>query len=236
MYGSLGIGTEDSQEFGERVFRLEQFNQKRVFEIAVGDFHTLVLASGCNCTDPIDSSCQGQFTCEGGCNLYAWGFNIHGQCDGMPSEQSVLLPKIVPYFFVHGIQIQKIAARRSRSIAISNDDEVFEWGFVGSDLEGSEHQQFRKLCRLPGKCKQVEIGLEFNLFLLENGTVYIYGAITQEGMNVINTFDELVCLNDRMQERAGSSANFKQMQCGYSHAVLTDEEDMVYSLGAGIYG
>lgn len=80
MYGSLGIGSEQSQNAGERVYRLEQFNQRRVFQIAMGDFHTLVLASGCNCTDPVssDGQCQGMFDCNGGADLYCYGFNVHG--------------------------------------------------------------------------------------------------------------------------------------------------------------
>lgn len=64
-----------------------------------------------------------------------------------------MLPKIVPYFYVNQIQIYKLAARRSRSIAISTDNDVYEWGFVGSDLEGAEYEQFRKICTLPSKCK-----------------------------------------------------------------------------------
>ena len=71
---------------------------------------------------------------------------------------------------------------------------------------------------------------------MEGGALYIYGAITQEGMNVINTWDKLMNLSDRMTDRSGLSVNFKHVQCGYSHAILTDEEDKVYSMGAGIYG
>jgi len=44
---------------------------------------------------------------------------------------------------------------------------------------------------------------------MEGGALYIYGAITQEGMNVINTWDKLLNLSDRMTERSGLSVNFK---------------------------
>jgi len=118
---------------GEDVFRLEQFNDKRLYEIATGDFHSLVVASGCNCVDPINSTCKGRYDCNGGSNLYAWGFNIHGQCTGTPTEESVLTPLIVPYFYINKIHVSKIAARRSRSIAVTIDNEVYEWGFVGSE-------------------------------------------------------------------------------------------------------
>jgi hypothetical protein len=74
----MGIGTEDSQRLGESIFKLEQFNQRKVYKIATGDFHNLAIASGCNCIDPINDRCEGRYTCNGGCDLYAWGFNVHG--------------------------------------------------------------------------------------------------------------------------------------------------------------
>ena len=67
-------------------------------------------------------------------------------------------------------------------------------------------------------CLQVEIGLEFNLFLMVDGSVLMSGAITQEGGNVLNTWEELIDLTSTMK----SPAQFKQIQCGYSHALLID--------------
>ena len=64
---------------------------------------------------------------------------------------------------------------------------MYEWGFVGED-----GIQFKKLFQLPGECSQVEIGLEFNLFLLKDGTVYMSGLITQEGVSVVDQTDTLV--------------------------------------------
>jgi len=91
----------------------------------------------------------------------------------MPSDKSILTPKIVPFFRCSGKHVVKIAARRSRSLAITDTNDVYEWGFVGSDS-----MQFKKLFTLPGPCKEVEIGLEFNIFILENGSVYFSGVIT----------------------------------------------------------
>jgi alpha-tubulin suppressor-like RCC1 family protein len=51
----------------------------------------------------------------------------------MPSEEPVLSPKIVPFFRTNNYKINKIAARRSRSIAITSENKVYEWGFVGSE-------------------------------------------------------------------------------------------------------
>ena len=102
----------------------------------MADFHTLALASGCNCIDPIKDSmtCKGIDKCNGGSSLYAWGLNMHGQVNGMPTDKSVLIPKIVPFFEGKKV-VRLIAACRSRSIAVTVDNFVYEWGFTGSEGE-----------------------------------------------------------------------------------------------------
>lgn len=52
----------------------------------------------------------------------------------MPSEKSLLIPKIVPFFEAKK-QVKLIASCRSRSIAITEENEVYEWGFIGSEGE-----------------------------------------------------------------------------------------------------
>jgi alpha-tubulin suppressor-like RCC1 family protein len=139
----------------------------------VGDFHTLMLASGCNCFDPVKDRCLGQHECNGGANLYSWGFNMHGQVNGVPTDKPVLLPQIVP-FFVARKQVKLVAACRARSIAVTSDNEVYEWGFTGS-----EGQQFQLLHdQLPEEIVDVKLGTEFNLFLAKSGTLWVSGAIT----------------------------------------------------------
>ena len=52
-------------------------------------------------------------------DVYAFGFNVHGQVDGLPSEMSVLKPKIVHFFI--GKKVTRVAACRSRSLALADD-------------------------------------------------------------------------------------------------------------------
>lgn len=153
---------------------------------------------------------------------------MHGQIDGIPSDKPVLEPKIIS-FFSNQKKVTKIAACRSRSVAITSELEVYEWGFTGSD-----RSQFEKLYDLPEEALDVKLGLEFNLYLLKSGEVWISGAITQEGENVVNTYGGLINLTSRMPEK--ERVKFKKIECGYSHALLIDESDNVYSFGAGLYG
>ena len=112
VYGTIGLGHEETQSFNDKVFTLDIFNYKKVHEIAVGDYHTLVLAG-----NDFES------------DLFAWGRNTHGQCDGIPNEKvPITYPKIVPYFVVNNIQLSRIGARKSRSVAITKDNGVYQWG------------------------------------------------------------------------------------------------------------
>lgn len=70
--GSLGYITAYPSN---KVFILPQFTNRKVTNIAVGDFHTLVVTSGCTCmTTKIDAmgKCEG-LKCNGGPDLYGWG-------------------------------------------------------------------------------------------------------------------------------------------------------------------
>jgi hypothetical protein len=64
------------------------------------------------------------------------------------------------------VAISHIAISRSRCVAVSNQTrEVYEWGYrLGEDSDAMP--QFEVIFLLPNECKQVEAGLEFNLFLL----------------------------------------------------------------------
>jgi alpha-tubulin suppressor-like RCC1 family protein len=59
---------------------------------------------------------------------------MHGQVNGVPSTKPVMSPLIVP-FFVSRKHVKLVAACRARSIAVTSDNEVYEWGFTGSDGE-----------------------------------------------------------------------------------------------------
>ncbi len=131
-------------------------------------------------------------------------------------------------FFVSRKQVRLVAACRARSIAVTTDSQVFEWGFTGS--EGEQFQVIHD--SLPEEMIDVKLGLGFNLFLAKGGNVYISGEITQEGENVVNTFGGLISLTNRMPREV----KFKRIECGYSHALLISEDGKVYAFGAGLYG
>jgi len=67
----------------------------------MGDYHTIVVASGCNCVDSLVGSsgtCKGQKECNGGSDVYSWGSNTLGQVDGRASREPVIKAIMIPFF------------------------------------------------------------------------------------------------------------------------------------------
>ena len=119
---------------------------------------------------------------------------------------------------------------------MTTSNDVFEWGFTGED--GEQFQRIHDASVMPeggdDEIKEVRLGLEFNMFLTaKKGEVWVSGAITQEGENVLNTYGGLISLSKRMK---GEEVGFKRIECGYSHALMISQEGKVYAFGAGLYG
>ena len=173
------MGTGKHETSPATAYTLEAFTNKKIYTMAIGDYHSVLIASGCNCVDTINGTareCKGRNDCNGGSDVYSWGQNNHGQVNGIPSDD-ISVPQIIPFFNSRKyLPITHVAICRSRSIAISNfSQEVYEWGYRIGDQYGIH---FEMLYTLPGKCVEAQAGLEFNMFLLEDGTVWISGQIT----------------------------------------------------------
>ena len=123
QYGSMGIGLHNDAS-SERIYTLSEFVNKKIHAFAVGDYHSVLIASGCNCVDSIEGTsrgCLGQTQCNGGADVYAWGLNSHAQVSGFPTEEPIGVPKIIPYFNMNkNVAISHIAVSRSRCVAVSN--------------------------------------------------------------------------------------------------------------------
>ena len=77
--GSMGIGLHNEAS-RNRIYTLDEFRNKKIHAFAVGDYHSVLIASGCNCVDSIEGTargCKGITQCNGGADVYSWGLNSH---------------------------------------------------------------------------------------------------------------------------------------------------------------
>jgi len=95
----------------------ELFNLK-VIDACCGDFHTLVLTKG----TIVAPNTKDEYT-----DIYGFGQNIYGQITGNTLKKNIVRPEIVPFFI--GKEIKSIDAKGSRSVAITSEGEIYEWGF-----------------------------------------------------------------------------------------------------------
>jgi alpha-tubulin suppressor-like RCC1 family protein len=85
------------------VYNLREFTNKKVYSMAVGDHHIIVSASEANFEDLPGQTAKVEenknfMPKKKVSDVYAWGYNYHGQVDCIPSETSITRPKIIPFF------------------------------------------------------------------------------------------------------------------------------------------
>jgi hypothetical protein len=90
----------------------------KVIAACCGDFHTLVLTKG----TAITPNTKYEYT-----DIYGFGQNVYGQITGNTLRREIIKPEIVPFFI--GKEVKLIDAKGSRSIAITSEGEIYEWGF-----------------------------------------------------------------------------------------------------------
>ena len=109
-----GDGTNMTLGLGEHPPRLNSFVplpeliHKKINSVACGDFHTMLVVSGCTCMRDDTLPCQGLYECCGGSDVMGFGYNIHGQVNGIPSEQAVTTPQIISHFI--GKRVKMVTA------------------------------------------------------------------------------------------------------------------------------
>ena len=192
--GTCGIGNDESTKDSYKA--LNEFYNCKISSVATGDFHTLVICEVMTTKDSKEID-----TNAGNTDILSFGLNQYGQVDGIPSFESILYPKVISFFI--GKRPRLVSACRSRSVALTEDGKVYEWGFLGSDKK-----QFHLLHdfsqdtetdadgnETPWDIIDIKCGPEYTMFLNKNGKAWIIGTISQIGEYVFES-EELVSLNE----------------------------------------
>ena len=212
---------------------MEDLQGRKILEIACGDFHTIIKL-GCFCLSLYDK-CRGN-ECNIGEDIVGFGFNIHGQVDGnngniytpniytpniytphriLPKsmDNSIIdKPKIINYFL--GRRIIKLAAKGSRSFALSAELEVYLWGYGVQGIQC--------VYNLNMNIVGVSLGRSFIFYLLDSGQCLLQGFIQYAQQNIFN-FHSPVPINDFTHV----DHNFIQISAGYNHALFLTQDGQV---------
>jgi len=78
--------------------------------------------------------------------------------------------------------------------------------------------------------------MSYNLFLLQDGEVFVSGEISYAYGQLLEAYDGIVNLNERMAAAGESNVYFVDIKCGNSHALLRDDKGRVFVFGVGVCG
>ena len=133
--------------------------------------------------------------------------------------------------------IKSIFSGTHTMYAITNDNEVYTWGYNGYGQMGFGDKKSRTL---PTKTtlqniKQIAIGENHTLALTENGQVFVSGKNSdgQLGINTtsdINTWSKMKNLNG-----TGEMSNAKSVSAGINHTMVLTNDGYVYATGYNGY-
>ena len=70
----IGIHTEASRN---NIYKLNEFTNKKIHAFAVGDYHSVLIASDSAGVDTIEGSAKGRDCSNSGTDIYSWGLNTH---------------------------------------------------------------------------------------------------------------------------------------------------------------
>uniref|UniRef100_A0A8D3D9F5 Regulator of chromosome condensation (RCC1) and BTB (POZ) domain containing protein 1 n=1 Tax=Scophthalmus maximus TaxID=52904 RepID=A0A8D3D9F5_SCOMX len=167
--------------------------------------------------------------------LFSWGHNGYSQL-GNGSCMQVLSPTLVTASLKNK-RVKEVACGSHHSMALTQEGEVFAWGYNNCGQIGSgstANQSYpRKVTSLQGRnVVGIVCGQTSSMALVDNGEVYSWGnnSIGQLGIGS-NEVQLSPCPVTALQGLC-----VQQIVSGYSHSLALTDEGLLYAWGANSYG
>ncbi|KAM4602289.1 RCC1 and BTB domain-containing protein 1 isoform 3-T4 [Polymixia lowei] len=169
-------------------------------------------------------------------DLFAWGHNGYSQLGNGTTNQGVL-----PVLVTTNLQnkrVRDVACGSHHSMALTQDGEVFAWGYnncgqVGSGSTANQPSPRRVSSCLQGKTVVgITCGQTSSMAVVDNGEVYGWGYNGNGQLGVGNNGNQLIpCRLAALQGLC-----IQQIVSGYSHCLALTDEGLLYAWGANTYG
>ena len=147
VYGCLGRAEEIKQKVKE-IIEVLWFANKTIKSITCGDHHTLAII------EHMKPEKDALIQLKAGESVMGFGYNYQGQVTGYKREEEEvshkMLPSLIPLFEKR--RVSHIAAKMSRSVCVTQNLEVYEWGGLSFDeLDYQDKSPIRKIHQLDQK-------------------------------------------------------------------------------------
>ncbi|XP_044044063.1 RCC1 and BTB domain-containing protein 1 isoform X1 [Siniperca chuatsi] len=169
-------------------------------------------------------------------NLFAWGHNGYSQL-GNGSTNQGLSPVLVTAN-LQNKKVREVACGSHHSMALTEDGEVFAWGYnncgqIGSGSTANQPYPRKVTGCLQGKTAVgITCGQTSSMALVDNGEVYGWGYNGNGQLGIGNNGNQLTpCRLIALQGLC-----IQQIVSGYSHCLALTDEGLLYTWGANTYG
>ncbi|XP_033957200.1 RCC1 and BTB domain-containing protein 1 isoform X2 [Pseudochaenichthys georgianus] len=168
--------------------------------------------------------------------LFAWGHNGYSQL-GNGNTNQALSPLLVTAN-PQNKKVREVACGSHHSMALTQDGEVFAWGYNNCGQIGSGSTANQPYPRKVTGCLQGKIaigiscGQTSSMALIDNGEVYGWGYNGNGQLGIGNNGNQLTpCRLSALQGLC-----MQQIVSGYSHCLALTDEGLLYAWGANTYG
>lgn len=168
-----------------------------------------------------------------------FGYNADGELgDGTTEHKTSFVQVLNENGTAPLNNIKSIATGHATSYAISNNGDLYAWGYNNYGQIGSKDATSR---RLPYKTeltniKQVVGGECFTLALSNDGTVYGTGRNSEGQLGIRNSGDTNLWQKMKEIDETSELTGVKQIAVGRYHSLILKNDGTVYSTGYNGYG
>ncbi|KAM0840808.1 hypothetical protein ACQ4PT_059409 [Festuca glaucescens] len=214
-FGRLGHGNS-SDVFNP--LPIQALHGIKIKQIACGDSHCLAV------------TVNGQ--------VHSWGRNQNGQL-GLGNNEDSLLPQKIQAF--EGVCISMIAAGAEHTVAVTEDGDLYGWGWgrYGNLGLGDRDDRFvpEKVSPVEGeKMGLVACGWRHSVTVSSSGGLYTYGWSKYGQLGHGDFQDHLVPHKVEALKDSSISQKIAQVACGWRHTLALTENKNVFSWGRGTSG
>ncbi|KAM9333946.1 RCC1 and BTB domain-containing protein 1 isoform 3-T3 [Symphorus nematophorus] len=168
--------------------------------------------------------------------LFAWGHNGYSQLGNGNTNQG--LSPVLVTSNLQNKKVREVACGSHHSMALTQDGEVFAWGYnncgqVGSGSTANQPYPRKVTGCLQGKTAVgITCGQTSSMAVINNGEVYGWGYNGNGQLGIGNNGNQLMpCRLAALQGLC-----IQQIVSGYGHCLALTDEGLLYAWGSNTYG
>ncbi len=165
-------------------------------------------------------------------SVYSWGHNRYGVIGNGKEGEKIYKPQLNQYLSDKKIIVVDICCGDWHSLALTNDGEVYAWGWNSSGQIGNGNNENQvEPTKVTGfnnqKVIMISTGLCHSMALTESGRVFSWGNNEWGQLGI----DDKSNVNSPLLVPLNNEILIKKIECGFNHSLLLSRDGNIYWFG-----